>query len=104
MSEESADAGLFDTLTSLPRPEVYTDKDRWHDFRRVFMGSEEGKRVLREILAWGHMFRSSAGRGAPIDPCRLAFHEGERNLALRLLTTVTVEPPERPTETKRTKG
>jgi hypothetical protein len=41
------------------------------------------------------MFQSSVGR-ADIDPSRVLFLEGERNLALKLLATLNAEPTERP--------
>ncbi len=74
----------------------YTDVDRYRDFRQLFLGSEQGKRVLWQMLGWGHVFRSSAAM-AGHDTNRTLFHEGERNLALRLFNTIHVEPKERPT-------
>lgn len=83
-------------LASLPaNGPGYTDMDRYRDFRKVLMGSDEGKRVLREILSWGHMFKPPV-HGRPIDPLAMAIDGGERNMALRLLATVNQEPPERP--------
>lgn len=96
------DADLIDALASLPNPQSYTPKDRYNDFRRVFMGTEEGKRALREILSWGGMFRPSV-IGNPIDPYRMAVREGERNMALKLLAAVYQEPPEKPVKTSLSK-
>lgn len=95
--DESAerDALLMEAATSLTAAGGYTDMDRYRDFRLVFQGSEEGKRVFRELLAWGHMFRTSM-TGAPVDPLRLAFREGERNIALRLLNAISTEPKAKP--------
>lgn len=78
----------------------YRDEDRYREFRLVFLGSDEGRRVLHEILSWGHMFQSSVGR-ADIDPNRVLFFEGERNMALKLLATLNAEPPERPDQVTR---
>jgi hypothetical protein len=78
----------------------YRDEDRYREFRRVFLGSDEGRRVLHEILSWGHMFQSSVGR-TDIDPNRVLFLEGERNLALKLLATLNAEPTARPDEVTR---
>jgi len=95
-------AAAFETLTGLPVPTTYTAMDRYRDFRLTFMSTPEGQRVLREILSWGHMFRPSFLAGGPIDPYRMAIHEGERNVALRLLTTVNTEPKANPpTQTNR---
>ena len=95
--------GLFDALMKLPSPEGYTAMDRYRDFRQLFMGSEQGTRVLREILAWGHMFRPGFSAGGPIDPYRLSIHEGERNMALRLLGTINSEPVTKPAQVNRKK-
>jgi len=86
----------LEILLSLPATENYSPSDRYRDFRKVFMATPEGKRVLREILAWGHMFRSSV-TGSPIDPYRTHVADGERNIALRVLSTVTTEPKAQPT-------
>ena len=93
------DEDILDAIASLPAKQ-YLPKDRYHDFRKIFMGTEEGKRVLREILSWGRLFQSSI-MSKPIDPYAMAVREGERNMALRLMTVVYNEPPERPTQTKR---
>lgn len=90
MSQED----LLDMLESLPSQEGYTPTDRYRDFKKVF-GTDEGKRVLREILSWGRMFRSPV-LGKPIDPHAMAVAFGERNMALKLLATVHTEPPDKP--------
>ena len=94
---------FFDELGYLPISEAYTPQDRYHDFRRLFMGSDEGKRVFREMLSWGRLFRTAA-HGTPIDPLQLAIREGERNFALRLLNTVYNEPQQQPTQTRKQHG
>jgi len=86
-------------LESLPITENYTSKDRYQDFRQVFTGSEQGKRVLREILSWGRLFKPSV-MGSPIDPYALAIRDGERNSALKLLVVVNNEPPNLQTRSK----
>lgn len=91
---------MLSVLASLPSAENYTQRDRYHDFRRIFMGSEEGKRVFREILSWGHILRPSSF-GSPIDPYLTHVRDGEANIARRLLVTVTNEPPEKPVQAKR---
>lgn len=94
------DEDYFETLSQLPSSTGYTPKDRYHDFRQLFMGSDQGKRVLGEILSWGRLFRPSA-LGSPVDPNLTHIREGERNLCLRLLHTVHNEPPEPQTKAKR---
>jgi len=89
-----SDIDLLAELASLPSGH-YTPADRYHDFRKVFTGSEEGKRVLEEILRWGHLLKSSV-RGIPIDPYLTHINEGESNMARKLLATVYKEPPPEP--------
>jgi hypothetical protein len=100
---------LFASKVGRPDPEAlfaeiahtgYRDEDRYREFRRVFLGSDEGRRVLYEILSWGHMFQSSVSR-TEIDPNRVMFLEGERNLALKLLATLNAEPTARPEQVTR---
>ena len=101
---------IFASKVGRPDPEAlfaeishtgYRDEDRYREFRRVFLGSDEGRRVLYEILSWGHMFQSSVSR-TDIDPNRVMFLEGERNLALKLLATLNAEPTARPDQVTRT--
>ena len=70
-----------------------TRADKYKEFRAVFLGSDQGKRVLHDILSEGHMYRSSMRA----DPYQTFFREGERNMALKILTTIMAEPQERPT-------
>lgn len=93
---------LLVAMANRPNPGQYTAIDKYRDFRAVF-GTEQGRRVLYEILAWGHMFRPSI-LGAPIDPYLTHVHEGERNIALRLLNTISKEPVTPPTEANRKRG
>ena len=81
----------------------YSAIDKYRDFRRVFLDSIEGKRVLHQILAWGHMARPSFGAGGAVDPYRIAIHEGERHMALRILGTIAKEPTEQPKQTNQRK-
>jgi hypothetical protein len=80
-------------------PGKYRPKDRYRDFRRVFLDSEQGRRVLYELLSWGNMFRPSAPM-ARFDPYETMFHDGERNVALKIMSTMHAEPRERPVGTK----
>lgn len=77
------------------RASAYTDMDRYSEFRALFLGSDMGKRVLYEILGWGHVFHSSAAMGR-FEPNRVMFNEGERNLALKIFATARVEPKAKP--------
>lgn len=96
-----SDEKTLDMLANLPSSQGYLPKDRFLDFRRVFTGSDEGKRVFVEILSWGHMLRPSV-LASPIDPYLTHMRDGERNIALRLLATVNNEPKEPPKKATRT--
>ncbi len=98
-----AEPDILDFVMTLTGSKSYTPKERYHDFRRVFMETDEGRRVLREILSWGKLFQPGL-MGNPIDPYLMAVHKGEQNMALRLLATVYNEPPERATQTLSKKG
>lgn len=60
------------------------------DYKRVF-GSEEGKRVLWDMMTAGHMLHSTR---VPGDPTETLFREGERNTVLRVLTILEQDPAE----------
>lgn len=76
----------------------YTAEDRYREFRKVFLSDETGKRVLYQVLAWGHMFRNSAAL-AKHDPYQTQFYEGERNLAQRVWAAIHQQPRgDRPTK------
>ena len=92
---EDLEADIADLAAKHPGRHAYTDMDRYRDFRAVFLGSDQGKRVLYEILGWGRMFQSSPLIGK-FETNHTFFHEGERNLALRIFTASRVEPTERP--------
>ena len=51
--------------------------------------------MLHQILIWGRFWRSTATRG---DPHETYLREGERNLALKILTTIYLEPADQPTQ------
>ncbi len=99
MAGETPD--VLDMLQALPSVDEYMPMDRYRDFKKVF-STEEGKRVLREILSWGRVFRSPAF-GNPIDPVAMAVTFGERNMALKLLATINHEPRPKATTATRKK-
>ncbi len=86
---------LLDWLGVLPHVEGYTPKDQYSDFRKVFMGTVEGKRVLRRIMEIGGVFNKPA-LISPIDPYMLAALDGKTRLALEILAFVNNEPSEKP--------
>ncbi len=102
LSPNSAQAFLEGLSAAHPGPGNYTPLDRYRDFRSVFLSTEQGKRVLYEILGFGHMFRSLA-YGAKFETNRVFYHEGERNLALRIVSTINIEPKPKPDRANSTK-
>lgn len=94
---------LLEYLSQLPQLEGYTEKDRFHDFRKTFTETPEGKRALRYILQRGCIFQEPKLM-SPIDSHMLAAFRGKRQLALEILSFVNNEPPERPTKTTRIKN
>ena len=94
---------LLDSLNELPISENYSPKERYADFRQVFTGTEQGKKVYRELLSWGKLFRPAV-HGSPVDPYHMAIAEGQRNFATQLMAAVNIEPPEQPTKARRRNG
>lgn len=90
---------LFRELAAL-RQENRTNMDRYREWRAVF-GTEQGKRVLDDILAFCHMGHSSIKPGGPIDPYAVLANEGERRLGLKISTTYSAEPTAQPTKQHR---
>lgn len=70
----------------------YTPEDRLRDFRKVFQGSPEGKRVLAQIVA--------ECEGLPVtlnqikDHSYLAFRAGKREVGLRIVKWMEGLPPD----------
>jgi hypothetical protein len=99
-------ATFFEAISTNPLPSGYTAMDAYRDFRKVMLGSDEGKRVFWQFLSRAHFFRSSiALRPGPIDTNDVLRNEGERNMGIWLLNMVTHEPQgERPTRANQRKG
>jgi hypothetical protein len=74
-------------------PPNYGPENRYADFRQLFLGSEQGQRVLQQIVVWSNLWRPSFVKG---DPGLTAFHDGQRNLGLTILAALHNEPKPRP--------
>ena len=61
----------------------------------MFLGSEQGRRVLAEIMLLTHINTSSA-KLASYDPYKTAFFDGERSVGIKLMMIVNTEPRPRP--------
>jgi hypothetical protein len=66
----------------------YSRMQRYRDFRAVFLGTSEGKRVLWQLIHWAHIYQSNMNE----DPSIMAFREGERNMGLKVMRTMNTEP------------
>jgi hypothetical protein len=70
--------------------ESYTDIDRYRDFRRVFLESPSGRRVLWQLFEMGNLFAPVAV--LPADPYAAYHRDGARNLALNILAILNADP------------
>lgn len=86
--------GLADILAALAAdPSAgagYRPIDRHRDFVRVFLGSDEGRRVFAQIMTMGRLFGPCHDIEAGAEAN--AFAAGRRDLALRLFDIVNVQP------------
>ena len=78
---------------------AYKPMDKYRAFRRLFLDSEQGRRVLYELMSWGHMYRSPA-KMSNFDTNETFFHEGESHFAKLIMSTMHAEPKARPASTK----
>ena len=85
---------LLAFITRLPDVSGYSAKERYDDFRLVF-GTDQGQRVMAEILAWGKLFRMPH-LGNPVDSNKNLIITGERNMAIKLIAAYNVEPGQQP--------
>ena len=71
--------------------------DRFRDFRKVFYGSPEGKRVLYEILAWAGIYRPETPKVGDIDVNRVFEQIGRKKMGIdisRLLIQTDIQVPQ----------
>jgi hypothetical protein len=84
---------FFERLKVLQFGDGYDDADRYRDFRRVFLGTREGRRCLYQIFEWAHVFHNSV---VPGDPYMTHFQDGERSIGLQILSVLNAEPAGEP--------
>jgi hypothetical protein len=60
------------------------------DYKRVF-GSEQGRRVLSDLIANHFVMNSTYSRG-PQAELDMAFKEGQRQVVMRLMTIMKYDP------------
>lgn len=94
---------LDDLVHSFSGVDNRTKLDRYREFQKVFLGSEEGKRVLHDILGFAKLSAPIAPPfPEPVDEKRMMILEGGRELAIKILEVLHKEPiTDRPTQTKR---
>lgn len=54
------------------------------DYKKVFLHSPHGKRVLKDLMAYSGVVDASFNR----DPVTMAFREGQRDVAIKILTAL----------------
>jgi len=96
LGDPDPEAFLAELANSHPGKKNYRATDRYRDFRRVFLDTDEGRRVLHEIFSFCGMFQPIRN----LETNEVFFREGERNVALKIMTTMNAEPKARPTSTK----
>ncbi len=67
--------------------------DRYREFRQIFMGSDAGTRVFKELMIIGRMTQISATK---MDPHQTYLFEGMRNMAVAFAKVTFEEPKIRP--------
>lgn len=86
---------FLDIFSDVAIKEGYSALDRYRDFRDVFLGSDSGRRVLKQIMTWSHLAAPHAA-GTPVDEKKILISEGQRNLALTIMATLLKEPEAKP--------
>lgn len=92
MKPETGQAFAEAVVKSFPS-DGYDASDMGVDFRRVFYGSEQGKRVLSAILVRCKVFEPLLDQEAAIDPNALVDAEGMRKIGLWLMESLEAPPP-----------
>ena len=90
---------LLDSLLDVTaNPDNYTDTDRYREYRQVFLGSQAGERVLRDILLkTGYSFPGAVMQGAearPPTPDEALWQGGARDVGYSIMRTLAIEPKE----------
>lgn len=103
MTEPDRDAPRYrlpfavEIAAALPDPERYGPDDLHRDFRRLFYGSDQGRRALAVILQQTRVFdglhqeTDRLGNARPYDPYAVAHGEGKRAIGLWLMQVIDAE-------------
>ncbi len=102
MGRPDADA-LFDELARAPG-EKMSKRDRYQEYRALFLGSDQGRRVLRDIMDEAHSLGCPVPMNGQIDPLRAMVRIGEQNTVRNIINAMNAEPsptpPQRPEKPK----
>ena len=90
---------LFELIPQFEPPKNYTADDQYRDFRRVFLETDEGKRVLHQILSYCRLFQVISPGMLSVE--LLANHNGERHVAKKILEAIYREPQQQPSVANR---
>jgi len=88
---EAALALVDEIKATHPGKGRYNPMDRYRDFRAVFLGSDQGKRVLCEIMSMASIFVSAPVLGR-FEPNRTMFFGGAHSLAYSIASVANTEP------------
>jgi len=86
----------LEMMDHMTRSEEYDPAERYRDFRELFLGTDHGVRVLREIMSWGYVNTTMLPPVGPVDINRLTAEAGARRLALQIWNCCLRPPATRP--------
>lgn len=82
---------ILGALTADPSADPgYGKADRHRDFARLFLATEQGRRVFAQMMTMGRLFGPCHNPDAGAE--RNAFEAGRRDLALQIFDIVNVIP------------
>lgn len=81
-----------DLFAAYPGRDKYSKLDIYRDFRKVFLETPEGKRVLHQLFSWARMDQTSIPPREFPDR-NVWISEGQRNIGLKLRGALFVVPP-----------
>ena len=83
-------------------------RDRFREFRAVFLATDEGRRVLYDILTWCHRYQSPVSRNPETGEAHVYntfIKLGEHSVGHKILAAIHKQPrPDRPTSTRKSEG
>ena len=73
---------------------AYDPREKFRDYRNLFLSTPLGKKVLWDILILCRLYKSSMHADSHVT----AFNEGKREIGLRVLGIMNTEPSEQQVE------